>query len=63
MRDPRQVEGAAEALEAARPAVQTGLSALMTVLGLGTVVGWAPVGGSPAAGRSQQCGGRPEDQG
>jgi|GEM_PF-3463034 len=36
-----EVEGAAEALESARPAVQTGLSALMTVLGLGTVVGWA----------------------
>ena len=36
-----RIEGAAEKVEAARPSVLTGLSALMTVLGLGTVLGWA----------------------
>jgi glyoxylase-like metal-dependent hydrolase (beta-lactamase superfamily II) len=35
-----RIEGAAEQVEAPRPALQTGLSALMTVLGLGCVLGW-----------------------
>jgi glyoxylase-like metal-dependent hydrolase (beta-lactamase superfamily II) len=35
-----RLEGAAEQVESARPARLSGLSALMTVLGAGTIVGW-----------------------